>query len=472
MKDKILVLKKILNKKDIQLALLWFLLIFIIFILFFCFIYSDILITTRHSINLIQTIVNGDPLGFYRINYGLITDNYLQVATKACYELPIFVIFAIWNIPLWIAQNFFHIQITTTILCLIWLKLILVIFLVLCAKTMKKICQEINIDDKHVSWTVLFFISSPLLLVSLFIMSQYDIIAIFFILLGLLMYLKNNKKWFIIWFSIAILLKMFALFIFIPLLLLTNKKWKNIVKYTFLGLLPLLLTKLISFKMPLYKESMSGFSDEMLNNLLSQGINVNFGSASLFCITLIAISIYCYIKNVKDRNELNKFAIYIPLFVFSCFFMFVNFHPYWIILLTPFTALVVFQNLKYFKINVILEIISSVAIIIATMFTYYWCYGPLLIERMILPKLFGSTYGLTHKYTYISDILNVFKLQQYQPFILAVFVTCVSALLIINFPRKSEDNNNKFKIIPGLLFFRLLIVIPIPILMIFCYYYR
>jgi len=465
--DKIQTIFK--NPKS-RLIFSWSILAIIIFVLFICFIYSDILITTKHSINLLQTIYNGHPMGFYQINDGLIVDKFLPIATKACYELPIFIIFAIWNIPLWIAQNFFHVSITQSLISLIWLKSILVVFLVLSTLVIRKICLEIKINSKHIPWVLFVFVSSPLLLISLFIMSQYDIIAIFFMLLGIWMYVKNNFKWFIFWFSIAILLKLFALFIFIPLVLLNSKEIIKITKYLFLGLVPLLLTKLISSYMPMYKESMSGFSDDMLSKLFSRGIAVNFGSASLFCIALVAIAIFCYLKKIKDKNELNQFSIYIPLAIFSCFFMFVDFHPYWIILITPFMAIILFQNMKNFKINIILDIISSIMITVSLMVTYYWCYGPLLIERMLLPKLFGSTNTDVLKYPYISNLLNNFEITKYLPFILATYIACISAILIINFPKKYIVVEKENKIEWGLILLRLFIVIPVSFLMIFCYY--
>lgn len=461
------------NKKLCTL-LVWAVLLAIAAVLFFCFIYSDILITTKDSINLLQTLYNGHPLGFYSLNYGLVVDKFLPVATTACYELPIFIIFALWNIPLWIAQNFFNIQITTSILSLIWAKSILIVFLGLSVWVIKKICLEININKKHISWVIFAFISSPLLLVSLFIMSQYDIIAIFFMLLGILMYIRGNLKWFIFWFAIAILLKMFALFVFIPLILLNNKKIIHIIKYILMGLVPLFLTKVVSSQMVMYKESTTSFSESMLSKLFLSGIDVNLGNASLFCISIVAIAIFCYIKIIKDKDELNKFSIYIPLLVFACFFMFVEFHPYWIILITPFIAITLFQNIKYFKINIILDMMSSVSIIIATMVTYFWCYGPLVIERMVLPKLFGSTYGVALKYPYATSILTELGVQKYMPFLLAVFMVCTISMLIVNFPSKTKTEEKKDvsdKIEWGLLFFRMIIIIPVPILMIFCYFY-
>ena len=64
--------------------------------------------------------------------------------------------------------------------------------------------------------------------------------------------------------------------------------------------------------MYLYNESTSVFTDEILKRVFSVGINVNMGNASLFCISLIAIALFCYLKNIKDKDEFNKFSEPVP----------------------------------------------------------------------------------------------------------------------------------------------------------------
>jgi len=450
----------------------WSTLLLIVAILFVCFIYSDILITTKHSMNFWSGLYYGRPMNFYLINHNLVIDQYLNLFTMPSYDFPIFIIFAVWNFPLWIAQFVFHIQITDSLICLFWLKSILVVFLGLSVFVIKKICVEVGIIKKNIPWLIFMFMSSPLLLISMFIMSQYDIIAIFFMLLGVLMFIKGNMKWFIIWFAIAIPLKMFALFIFIPLVLLNNKKILQIIRNLFLGLLPFAGVKLLSSFMPMYKESTSGFSIDMLSRLFADVIGVNFGGVSLFSICLVAIAIFCYSKVLSDKDERSRYAIYVPFIVFASFFAFVQFHPYWIILIVPFLAIMIFQNMKRFKINILLDIALSVSFIFSTIIIYPWCYGPFVVQRMLIPKLFGSTYGTELGQHDILSILTRFDIPRYMPFLLAIFVVSLAALAIINFPKKSVELQERHQIEWGLLFMRMLIIVPIPILMVYCYYAR
>ena len=69
--------------------------------------------TVSHANNMLSELLNGDFLGMYKVNYGLEVCGHF---TTICYELPIYIIFIIWNIPTWIAQNFFNIDITSNFL--------------------------------------------------------------------------------------------------------------------------------------------------------------------------------------------------------------------------------------------------------------------------------------------------------------------------------------------------------------------
>lgn len=465
--------RTIYSSEKLKKVLFWSVLAIILTTMFFCFVYTDILITVRHSLNLIQTMVDGHPMGFYAINQNLIIDKLFTLPTVPTYGFPIFVVFAIWNAPLWIAQSFFHISVTESLLCLIWIKLMLIVFLAMCSVIVSKICSEIKIDSKHIKWVIFAFVSSPLLIMPLFIMNQYDIIALFFILLGIWMYVKGNFKWFIFWFAIAIPIKMFGLFIFIPLLLLRKKKIIDIIKYGTLGLLPMLLVGAVSSQMYMYKESTAIFTDNMLAYMFKSVINVNLGNASLFFMAFIAIMIFCYMKKIADKDELNKFGIYIPLAVLTSFFAFVSFHPQWIILITPFMAIIMFQNMRNHKVNILLDILSSASILVVTLFYYFWVYDSTVIQRMVIPKLFGSTLGTVLKYgSNPSTLLAEYGVNKFLPFFLAAYIVSIAAMLIINYPKIHIKLLEKHSIEWGLLFTRMLIIVPIPILMIYCYYAR
>jgi Gpi18-like mannosyltransferase len=62
------------------------------------------------------------------------------------------------------------------------------------------------------------FITAPIAIFAVFDFGQYDIIGVFFTLLGFYFYLKKDFLRFAIFFSIAISFKYFSLVIYIPLI--------------------------------------------------------------------------------------------------------------------------------------------------------------------------------------------------------------------------------------------------------------
>ncbi|WP_251492995.1 hypothetical protein [Otoolea muris] len=68
------------------------------------------------------------------------------------------------------------------------------------------------------------FLSSAALFVIVFVVSQVDGFALFLLLLGFYFYLKGNGKAFLLCYMIAMPSKMFAVFLFLPLVLLKEKR--------------------------------------------------------------------------------------------------------------------------------------------------------------------------------------------------------------------------------------------------------
>ncbi len=68
------------------------------------------------------------------------------------------------------------------------------------------------------------FLSSAALFVIVFVVSQVDGFALFLLLLGFYYYLKGSGKAFLLCYMIAMPSKMFAVFLFLPLVLLKEKR--------------------------------------------------------------------------------------------------------------------------------------------------------------------------------------------------------------------------------------------------------
>lgn len=452
---------KIPNKTD------WLLFLIISSFLFLSFVYWDIFATFTHANNFTTVISKFKFMDFYKINY---LYEIKGIKAMVCYDLPIYFIFMIWNFPLWILNNFFQVDILNNILSILWMKGILILFLSGCALVIKKICFEINMNKQYTKWIILIFLSSPLIFSSMFIMTQYDIIPIFFILLGIYYYIKKEYKKFTLFFAIAIPLKLFALFVFIPLVLLIEKKILKSIAYLISGFSLLLFSKFIAMLMPYYKESTTAFNSDMIGRLLNNTtIKINLGVASLFITVYIAICIFCYIKEIKSKEELYKYSMYVPFITYNFLFLLVNCHPYWLLYTTPFFAIILFQNSKYYKINLILDIFYSCSTILIQTCVFFWCYKAMLIDDLVIPAIFGKRNVEMMAYKNIYEILRVFNIDSYMPILFSINLATVLAMIIINFP-KENIKIGKIKIERSLIWLRMLIIVPFAIIMILSYY--
>src|SRR5699024_8599457 len=134
----------------------------------------------------------------------------------------------------------------------------------------------------------------------------------------------------------AISLKLFALLIFIPLLLLKEKKIWKIILYGLGAISLLAFAKIIYHNAPMYMESMTTFEDNMFAKLSLSYIVSPFGNISIFVLLYALVCIWCYSKKILDKNLQNLYTLYIPLVIFGFFTVFCQIHPQWIILLVPY----------------------------------------------------------------------------------------------------------------------------------------
>lgn len=448
MKDILLKLYK--SEKPLKIE--WIALICLFAFLFVNFVYFDISFTATNSVNFIDLLLKGEVYRFYELNPGI------------TYDFLIFIPFSIWNFPLFIISKFTEINIFTQLLPILWVKGMLVVFMLGSSYVLGKIAELFGINNNNKKWIKYLFISSPLLMMALSMFGGYDIISIFFTLLGIYHYIKGNKKSFVLYFSIAICLKLFALFIFIPLVLL---KEKNIIKdglYILGGLFFTVIGKLVYRDAPMYYESISEFNDKMENRLFASVISNPFGNISIFFVLFILICIFAYCLNAK-KEEIKNYAIYICFLVYAVFCTFVFIHSQWAILIVPYTVLIIICNSHRVKENILLDIGFSFALLMILYILQPGVFSQKdLMERMLLDEIYNNipTYGNL-------NILFYLELDKYLPLLNAVMCACLIAFAYINYPTKWKNDNN-IKIPRALIWCRLLLIVPFAAIIIYYYF--
>lgn len=416
--------------------------IFVGFTLLFFYLtyfYTDVAITTRSGIDFWTFLFNGQISQFYELSKGMTF--YDTLHCDALYDFSIYIIFAIWDFPLWLAERFLHIDALLSTPCLLWAKGIMLPFLAGTIILIKKIGTSLGFSREKNSWCVLIFLSSTFVISSIFVLCQYDIIGIFFSMVALYYYLNGDMKKFTLFTAVAVTMKTFALFVFLPLLLLKEKKVLKIVIYTICSLSVFVGSQLI-FTL-LGTTPAGSFLFAQMNKMLMGTVTLGLGNASLFVIAYLVILLFCYLKQADTDYELQRLCVYIPFVVWAFFFVFSESSPYWIILITPYFALMVCQNVKLLKINLWLDAFAGIGLLLAQnlffpwVFSYKWLMPLMPFAKIIHPienMVQENNLSVLGNEEMIETFTNTFGL----PLSLGIFAFSMLALVVLNFPRKQD----------------------------------
>ena len=449
-----------LKKKDVPTKIEWIFLIILFLFLFVNFMFPDIILTTNHPISFYDLLFKNDLIHFYSENYII---NGPLGTTFMTYDFPIFAVMGLWNIPLLLLQKIFNFIWYNNFFSILYAKSILILFSILTLWIMKKILILLKKEKNDISWYNFLFISSPIFLMVIGLFAGYDIISIFFSLVGIYYYLQNKDKQFLLFFAIAISLKLFALILFIPLLLLKYKKLGKIVLYLAISLSILVFSKIIYMNAPMYQESLNSFNDGMITYLMTNNFAGSFSNVSIFAIIYTIICIWCYLKEYKGKETLEKYTMYIGLVVMGAFCTFVTIHPQWFILILPYLCYFLIENKEERYQNVLLEIVYVVSILLVLITHYTWVFCPTLLYRMLINNLFPLETISTH-------MPLIARLNEYLPLLSGVSIACFIAILYLNFPdRKKKIVNTGMP--KNLIWIRMCFIL-IPVLLMIIGYFR
>ncbi len=325
----------------------WFIFLTLLAVCFVSFQQQDIWHTGGASIAYLQ----GHILDFYEI-------------TPDCNYLPTtFALFAVWNIPIYLLKWIVAPIISEPrFLVRMWYKLGTTILYFATARLMYKIGRAKGMSMKNANWLAFLFITNPIAVYSQFIFGQYDIITTFFMTLGLYYYLKDNNKGFVASFAVALTCKYFALLIFIPMLLMKEKKIWAIMK-SMIGLVSLFIIEvLIYYPSEDFRESVFGFS--AAGYAMFTGYETTYAYASIIPIIWIVVCGICYFWDFENDEKEDWLFFFINVVLFLTFGL-SFWHPQWLLLGVPFWTITLAKHKKQ-DMYILLDVIMYIAYILFT----------------------------------------------------------------------------------------------------------
>ena len=398
------------------------------------FLYGDVRATFEHSFNFLDSVRQGRVGDFYQIAI-----EHTSTGHPAVYDIPLYLLFGLWNLPTYIIYRITGFQYLLSTPAQLWLKTMMVLAAILAAKVLVDIARDLGVSRQRSKWVAFYFLSSMTLFVPVFVIVQYDIIMIVFILLGLRAYLRGRLGRFLLWFAIANTLKLFALFIFVPLLLLREKRLRVVALQVVVGLIGLVGCRAIYHGNVAYKASTGGFMSSMLQRLTAVGVPWQSSMIPIFVVFMVGIVIFAYLRRPQGTKALAADAVYICMAIYLVFATVVPLNPYWAVMVSPFAVLIIFVNPRHVLLNTLLETGVGTALFLLYTFTGYSMYDRNILTQLLLPHLVAP--AEQSKYETPAQFLEAVGISRQGSFIVGFMIACALAILIINFPRNEMVEN-------------------------------
>lgn len=295
-------------------------------ICFLVFQHGDI----RHTAGCSYAYLQGHILDFYEWN--------AQVSgMHASYMPSTYILFAIWNIPIKLLGIVTGPRLQASYGLLMWYKLLPTMFYMASAFLMYKIALELGMEEGKSKLCMYAFLTTPIGFFSQFIFGQYDSFTVFFMLLGIYYYFKDNRKLFVLFFGLSIPFKYFSLLIFVPLLLLKEKNVWKILRDLLLAAIPYAVLLVIYLPSELFRDYVLGFMPT--DYVYSASIQAGSTSLSLVVASWGLICAWAYFKNPGDKLLLARWSCYLSSLVAFVIFGLSQWHPQWLLFAVPFWVL-------------------------------------------------------------------------------------------------------------------------------------
>ena len=369
---------------DKKTRLVYVLITVVYLVFFYGYFYSDILITTSHGINFWDVIFSGGLFDFHALCCSDVENAAYTITTiYAGYDFPIYVLFGIWNFPLWVIRKLTGANIWESVLALMWAKSIILVFIALTVRALWKLCDTMEMSGQKLL-VALLFLTSPIIAGSAAVNSQYDVITAYFMLEALNCFLNGKKKGFAGNILLATLIKPFALSIFVPLILYAEKNVIKIGLYTLCVLAPYLGFKIIIPN----NTQLTTFGTVL--TLFKNKVNISSVEIPVFFLVSFLFWIICYMYRMPDdKKEFYRKSVLISYLSLAIFFLLCASNPYWVIMLLPFQCLLIGAYKKYAFLGVILETAGSICLIGHYVIELPWCFDVKILRSSFFAKLFG-----------------------------------------------------------------------------------
>jgi hypothetical protein len=307
---------------------------------------------------------------------------------------------------------------------IIWAKLLITLVFFLSVLILFRIAKLIHPDNPSryaiATWA---FALSPFALFAFGIFSQYDILGVFFTLWAFHKLLQRKLTHFAILIGIALTFKFFAALFVLPLILLSSKRIIDIIKLGLISTVPLVLQLAAYWSNESFRDRIFGLVS------LKAGGAVASGEIFIVVISYVIICLAAVLSN-RWRGTFEQKAVLFTVTSYGLMLSVVAWHPQWLIILTPFLALMV-SMISAARTWILWESLAFVAFVGIAVTEHKYNVDGLMIEKSSLASLFPSPKLLVSDF-YPDELMTTFRA------IMRVFFWSPPFLLLIEMFRKPK----------------------------------
>ncbi len=452
--------RETLLKKAMPSTVDWLVVIVLASIAFICYDQTfDMTVTLPQASDLISCLFEGKILHYYTY----ISERSMQgfyLSYGAAYNIFLYITMAILALPMYLLNKLVGLERYVFLLNL-WGRVVFIGLSVFCAHLIAKLSLKFTSDQTKSKWAGYLFLSSPIFIYCVIIQNQYDILAVTTTLLALFFYFDKKYFKFSVLMSLAICYKLFPVLIFFPLILLAEKRIGKLLTYSLIAISPYVLsTAFYTIFDPYY-----GITQDLLKSgydffgrVYAAQIGGGFSNISIFMVVFILICVYAYYIQPK-MAEYAAIAITMCAASYANFFLFIDWHPQWFIIIMPFIILMIFC-MKNFRLGVLLETAVTATYLLASTLRYLTYY---LMNNSLLVALTSDKFYLSE---YPNPIYNAYiKLGLGSVPIGSLFAGALFALVFVAYKDLKSNKegfnpyDNEMKIERKMLFFRSLVIL-------------
>ncbi len=303
---------------------------------FALFSHPDLWETANHSYIFLQCLFSGRAGDFYAVVAR--HENALYYLNGANYNIAVYALFGVWELPVFLFHCLSGTAVSEVFL-IYWTKLLCAGLFLGCGVLLRRLCLALELPEETAALAAVLFWFDPIAFFSPMVMGQYDTMCLFLTLWGLCCYAKGQLGRFSMLMGAAMCCKSFPVLLLVPLLLLAEKRLLPLLRWALTALWLWAPTTLLYWGRT---GDAAAFTRQMADRLFACTVDLGTASVSVFALGYAVILFVCFLYTPAAGRR-GAFAMYVCLAVYGWMFLFVWWHPQWLILLVPFLIVTTLQ---------------------------------------------------------------------------------------------------------------------------------